>query len=115
MATGASNPCLLCGESLRNARSVEVCADCHGKLAIASTTVLGATAEFAAVSDEAAARMLDPAVPPLLQPLPAICTWCDRPAEQVKKLLRGNSACICNECVALCADILQAELGPDWR
>lgn len=43
------------------------------------------------------------------------CNWCGKPADQVKKLLGTAEVAICNECVALCAEILQAELGDDWR
>jgi ATP-dependent Clp protease ATP-binding subunit ClpX len=32
----------------------------------------------------------------------------------VAKLIAGPSVWICNECVALCVEILEDELGPDW-
>jgi hypothetical protein len=43
------------------------------------------------------------------------CSWCGKPGEQVRKLLGSAGVAICDECVSLCADILEAELGPDWR
>jgi hypothetical protein len=48
-------------------------------------------------------------------PAPSACSWCDRPAAAVQKLLGNHRVAICNECVALCADVLDAELGPTWR
>jgi hypothetical protein len=44
----------------------------------------------------------------------ANCCWCSKTADQVKKLLSQGSYHICNECVALCADILRMELGDDF-
>ena len=43
-----------------------------------------------------------------------MCAWCGKPQHEVKKLLTSASVAICNECVALCVDILTAELGDDW-
>jgi len=43
------------------------------------------------------------------------CSWCGKPPEQVRKLLGAAEVAICDECVSLCADILEAELGPGWR
>jgi hypothetical protein len=43
------------------------------------------------------------------------CTWCGKPARDVRKLLGNGSVSICNECVALCADVMDAELGGGWR
>ena len=42
------------------------------------------------------------------------CAWCGKHQAEVKKLLTSATVAICNECVALCADILTAELGDDW-
>jgi ATP-dependent Clp protease ATP-binding subunit ClpX len=116
MTTHWPAPCLVCGGPLANARQVTMCAGCHGRLLVASTAMVATTGEFTAVSDEAAASVLEGAVAGgAVQPAPTACTWCGKLADRVKKLLRGNDACICNECVALCADIMQAELGEDWR
>jgi len=41
------------------------------------------------------------------------CTFCGKHQRQVRKLIRGFHAVICNECVALCKDIL-AEAGPSY-
>jgi hypothetical protein len=44
----------------------------------------------------------------------AACCWCNKIAGNVKKLLSQGSYHICNECVALCADVLRMELGDDF-
>ena len=43
------------------------------------------------------------------------CTWCGKEGGSVKKLLSNGSVLICNQCVAFCAEVMEAELGPDWR
>jgi hypothetical protein len=41
------------------------------------------------------------------------CSFCLKPSAQVAKLVAGHGVYICNECVALCSEIIQAELaGP---
>ena len=37
------------------------------------------------------------------------CSFCRKPHYEVKKLIAGSSTSICNECVALCVDILAEE------
>jgi hypothetical protein len=118
MTTSQQIPCLLCGGPLDDAQPITVCVGCHGRLLVASSAMVSSTVEFAAVSDLAADAMLEGgSANAAAGPGRAFsaCTWCGRTADQVKKLLRGNDACICNECVALCSDILQAELGEGWR
>lgn len=44
----------------------------------------------------------------------SVCSWCGKLENQVKKLLGRNNVALCDECVALCVDILDAELGT-WR
>jgi ATP-dependent Clp protease ATP-binding subunit ClpX len=39
------------------------------------------------------------------------CTFCNKPQDEVKKLVIGPAANICNECIALCSDILAEEQG----
>jgi hypothetical protein len=46
---------------------------------------------------------------------PAGCAWCGKEGSAVKKLLGNGVVAICNECVALCADVMDAELGEGWR
>ncbi|MBI4510056.1 MAG: hypothetical protein HY698_10510 [Deltaproteobacteria bacterium] len=41
------------------------------------------------------------------------CSWCGKGASAIRKLLSGPAVHICDECVALCFDILSHEL-PGW-
>jgi hypothetical protein len=45
------------------------------------------------------------------------CSFCGRSEEQVKKLIAGASALICDQCVSLCGEILAADgrLSPDVK
>ena len=40
------------------------------------------------------------------------CSFCGKSQEEVKKLVAGPTVYICNECVALCNDILREEEKP---
>jgi ClpX C4-type zinc finger len=40
----------------------------------------------------------------------ACCSFCLKPSTGVARLVAGHGVYICNECVALCGEILQAEL-----
>jgi len=44
-----------------------------------------------------------------------VCSWCGKLEREVKKLLGRGNAALCNECVALACDVMEAELGGDWR
>ena len=44
-----------------------------------------------------------------------VCAWCGKLEHEVKKLLGRGGLALCDECVALCVDILDAELGGSWR
>ena len=40
------------------------------------------------------------------------CSFCGKTQDQVKKLIAGsNNVFICDECIDLCAEILEEELG----
>ncbi len=41
----------------------------------------------------------------------ACCSFCLKPSTEVAKLVAGHGVYICDECVALCGEIIQAELG----
>jgi hypothetical protein len=110
--------CPMCGEQLDRPMQIDVCGPCFQELRSSEQVPLQSTAEFAPITPERAAALLharharargrtsDPEL---------VCTWCGKPRKEVKKLLASGDAHICNECVALCADVLQAELGDDWR
>ena len=37
------------------------------------------------------------------------CSFCGKPQSQVKRLISGSGVYICNECISLCQEILEAE------
>ena len=39
------------------------------------------------------------------------CSFCGRGQDEVTKLVSGPSVYICNECIKLCNDILEEEMG----
>ena len=39
------------------------------------------------------------------------CTFCGKTEHQVRKLVAGPNASICDECIALCVDIISEELS----
>lgn len=41
------------------------------------------------------------------------CSFCGKPQQEVKKLIAGPSVFICDECVDLCEDIIQREIGDE--
>jgi ATP-dependent Clp protease ATP-binding subunit ClpX len=45
--------------------------------------------------------------------VPQRCSFCGKPHSQVKRLFSGHESYICNECVALCGDLIQA--APDYE
>ena len=47
------------------------------------------------------------------EPVLASCTFCKKSDRQVNKLIAGPGVYICNECVALCDQILEQESTPD--
>jgi hypothetical protein len=101
--------CPVCGGDLGTGEHVLVCAGCHRNLggSVRTTRELAVPTEAALA---AAAAGLDGA------PLgPDRCSWCGKGRGEVRKILTSASVGICNECVALCADILTAELGSDWH
>jgi ATP-dependent Clp protease ATP-binding subunit ClpX len=40
------------------------------------------------------------------------CSFCDRSEQQVRKLIAGQDAFICDECVAMCNAVLTADGVP---
>ena len=41
------------------------------------------------------------------------CSFCGKTQEQVRKLVAGPGVYICDECIELCAEIVEEELGPN--
>jgi ClpX C4-type zinc finger len=40
------------------------------------------------------------------------CSFCGRAEQHVGKLITGQGACICDECVVLCIEVLTADGSP---
>jgi len=113
-------PCPICSKDLADAQSIFVCSACHGSLQATGAVAMHVTGEFPAVSqlatlpdDSAPSAPARPRTP--TTPSDFDCSWCGKAGDEVKKLLTQGPTRICNECVALCTDILRAELGDDWR
>jgi hypothetical protein len=92
-----------------------VCGNCHKTLG--EGLAVHATGEFRVPTPD----MLDSGA---AEPAPSAgerprvldsCAWCGKREQDVKKLLGRNQVALCNECVSLCVDILDAECGADWR
>jgi hypothetical protein len=50
---------------------------------------------------------------PLPEPAPEFfCSFCGKTSDEVKKLIAGPSAFICDECVELCNDIMDPSFVP---
>jgi len=47
--------------------------------------------------------------------LAAGCSFCAKGRTQVTRLIAGPGIYICDECIALCVDIMEEESGPDWH
>ena len=45
------------------------------------------------------------------QPRVARCSFCDKTQDQVRRIIAGNGVYICDECVALCQEIIADDLG----
>jgi hypothetical protein len=47
--------------------------------------------------------------------LAAGCSFCAKRREDVRRLIAGPGVYVCDECVALCVELMEEEVGPDWR
>ena len=106
------NPCLVCQGELADGDLILVCGDCRDRLG--GGVSVRATGEFR-VPGDLVAEMGTSALSESSPGAPTVCSWCSKTTEKVRKLLGTSAFAICDECVSLCADILEAELGPDWR
>jgi hypothetical protein len=90
-----------------------VCASCHRSLG--EGLAVHATGEFKVPTPEEI-NSPDPVVHAGERVRATnVCAWCGKLEAEVKKLLGRNNVALCNECVSLCVDILDAELGNAWR
>jgi hypothetical protein len=110
--TSPARDCPLCGQSVDEPHEITICGACHGSLHRSGDVAMRSTAEFSVDQLLADADLHTAATAPAVAaPATVACTWCGRTAHQVRKLLSHGNAHICNECVALCAEIMAVELG----
>jgi ClpX C4-type zinc finger protein len=103
--------CPICTQPLEGGELIMVCTFCHKSLG--GGLSVGTTGEFKVPSPELLEAV---AREPGEQPRATnVCSWCGKLEAEVKKLLGRSGTALCNECVALASDILEAELGSDWR
>lgn len=90
-----------------------VCTGCHK--ALGGGLEVGATGEFRVPSPEFLLATEQAAGTERPAPTTNVCAWCGKLEHEVKKLLGRGGLALCDECVSLCCDILDAELGTTWR
>lgn len=113
MSSPDTPPCPLCGRALTDPCAVHVCHGCHANVIGSGNIRVASTGEFRVDQILAAAEELGGGAPAAASGVG--CSWCGKPAEEVRKLLSRGVVHICDECVALCSAVMQAELGDDWR
>lgn len=101
--------CPLCAEALDGGELVMVCQPCHQSLG--ASLDVSHTGEFKVVPTAAFAPPVASPAPPVAS---GVCAWCGKHEHAVRKLLGRDAAAVCDECIALACDILDAELGT-WR
>jgi hypothetical protein len=69
---------------------------------------------FTAVG-RAARRVADALAGATALELAAGCSFCAKRRQDVDRLIAGRDIYICDECVALCVQVMEEELGRDWR
>jgi hypothetical protein len=107
--------CPICAQALEGGELVMVCTACHKSLGGGRLHV-GATGEFRVPPrDYIAAQSDEQAHPGAAPDSTNVCSWCGKLELEVRKLLGRGGVALCNECVSLCCDILDAELGTDWH
>jgi hypothetical protein len=101
--------CPLCAQALDGGELVMVCRPCHQSMG--ASLDVSTTGEFRV----APSQLMSPE-PELSEPIASngTCAWCSKTEPEVRKLLGRATAALCDECIGLACDILDAELGP-WR
>jgi len=92
-----------------------VCTPCHK--ALGGGLSVNATGEFRVpTAAELEDDHVDEPSPNTVRPNTVnVCSWCGKLEAQVKKLLGRGGVALCDECVSLASDIMEAELGENWR
>jgi len=101
--------CPICTQALEGGELVMVCTSCHqtlgGGLAVNATGEFRVPIELLEAAEATGERVH----------ATNVCAWCGKLEREVKKLLGRGGVALCDECVSLCCDILDAELGNSWR
>jgi hypothetical protein len=105
--------CPICKQALEGGELVMVCGPCHRSLG--GGLALGATGEFKVPAELLTEAPESTGAADAAPQSGSTCAWCGKHEISVKKLLGRRGTALCDECVALAADIMEAELGPDWR
>jgi hypothetical protein len=100
--------CPICSQPVDGGELVMVCAPCHRTL---GGIDVGTTGEFRVPTPDTYEAATSGERPNATN----VCSWCGKLEVDVKKLLGRGGVALCNECVSLASDILEAELGPGWR
>ncbi len=104
--------CPLCAQSLDGGELIMVCHPCHQSMG--ASLEVSHTGEFRV----APSQLMAPEPEPLEHAEPiahlGVCAWCSKGEGEVRKLLGRGPVALCEECIALACDILDAELGL-WR
>jgi hypothetical protein len=101
--------CPICRQGLEGGELIMVCTSCHQSLG--GGLSVNSTGEFRVPTEEIEAAEATG------EQIHAthVCAWCGKLEHEVKKLLGRGGLALCDECVSLCCDILDAELGTSWR
>jgi hypothetical protein len=102
--------CPICAQALEGGELVMVCTSCHKHLG--GGLSVNATGEFRVPTPEQLEST--EATGERVRAI-SVCAWCGKHERNVKKLLGRGGIALCDECVSLCCDILDAELGTGWR
>jgi ClpX C4-type zinc finger len=83
-----------------------VCRPCHQSMG--PSLEVSTTGEFRIAPSQLMAPDSAPEQPVAIT---GICAWCNKTEPEVRKLLGRGPVAICDECISLACDILDAELG----
>jgi hypothetical protein len=102
--------CPICAQALEGGELVMVCNSCHAHLG--GGLSVNSTGEFRVPTPE---QLEGGGATGERVHSTNVCAWCGKHERHVKKLLGRGGVALCDECVSLCCDILDAELGTGWR
>jgi hypothetical protein len=105
--------CPICAQALEGGELVMVCHPCHKSLG--GGLSVNATGEFRVPTAQEVLEHMDEPSPGVRPNTVNVCSWCGKLEAEVKKLLGRGGVALCDECVSLASDIMEAELGENWR